>query len=294
MVYLIAAIAFGCLIVERLWPANDLPRVRAWWARIILVNSVQLGMVILAGLTWDRWFQRFSLFSISESLGPISAGFVAYLVSTFVYYIWHRVRHESNFFWRVCHQLHHSPQRIEVLTSFYKHPVEIALNALLSSAIVYVLLGCSLEAVAVYTLLIAVAEFFYHWNIRTPRWVGYLIQRPESHRIHHKYKHHTQNYADLPVWDFIFGTFNNAKKSPPRCGFDDWREDRFDDMLAFRDVHAKDAADISPMHLLPTCIGCSKRWACAAARGVTAPEKGLVRPGRDAEPIEFNQHEKQR
>src|SRR6202049_1943125 len=43
------------IVVEKLWPAVELPRVRAWWARVIAVNAVQLGIVILAGVTWDRW-----------------------------------------------------------------------------------------------------------------------------------------------------------------------------------------------------------------------------------------------
>jgi hypothetical protein len=28
-------------------------------------------------------------------------------------------------FWLIFHQLHHSPSRIEAVTSFYKHPIEI-------------------------------------------------------------------------------------------------------------------------------------------------------------------------
>lgn len=263
---IILGVALCLFTVERLFPANQLPRVRAWWARIALVNAVQLGIVILAGLSWDKWMRGWSLFSLSEHVGPLLAGGGAYLVSTFVYYWWHRYRHESRFFWRLCHQIHHSPRRIELLTSFYKHPVEILINSVLSSAIVYPLLGCTIEAAAVYTVFIAVAEFFYHWNVTTPRWLGYLIQRPESHRIHHKYQHHTQNFADLPLWDWMFGTLDNAKGKTANCGFDDWREDRIDDMLAFRDIHAAGTSNVSPLHLLPTCIGCSKRWACTESR----------------------------
>lgn len=63
----------------------------------------------------------------------------------------------------------------------------------------------------------------------------------------------------------LFGTFRNPKASevPAACGYDDWREDRFDDILAFRDIHAAGTEGRQPLHLLPTCIGCSKRWACA-------------------------------
>jgi sterol desaturase/sphingolipid hydroxylase (fatty acid hydroxylase superfamily) len=265
MIWIIIAVAAGMIAVERIWPANELPRVRAWWWRIAAINLVQLGIVVLAGLTWDRWLAGAALIRLREHLGLVGQALVAYVVSTFVYYWWHRVRHESKLFWRLCHQLHHSPRRIEVLTSFYKHPVEITINSLLSAVIVYPLLGCDPAAGALYTLLTAFAEYFYHWNVHTPHWLGYLVQRPESHRVHHQYRHHTQNFADLPVWDWLFGTLQNPRTAPARCGFDDWREDRFEDLLAFRDLHAKGARERAPLGFLPTCIGCSKRWACAAA-----------------------------
>jgi sterol desaturase/sphingolipid hydroxylase (fatty acid hydroxylase superfamily) len=237
---------------------------------VIVVNAVQLGIVLLAGITWERWLQGASLFHSRERFGVAGQGTLAYFVSTFVYYWWHRVRHESRWFWRICHQLHHSPRRIELVT-FYKHPVEIVLNSLLSAAIVYPLLGCSPRAGALYTFLTAIAEFFYHWNVNTPRWLGYLFQRPESHRVHHQYGHHTQNFADLPLWDFLFGTFDNPRRFASTCGYDDWREDRLEDMLAFRDVHASAAGATRPLTFLPTCIGCSKRWACAA--GAASPSQ---------------------
>ncbi len=271
MIWLLIAIAAAMVVVERLWPAMQLPRVRAWWPRVMLINLVQIGMVILAGHTWDRWLAQASLVQLQRFMGDVPQALVAYFVSTFIYYWWHRVRHESRWFWRVCHQLHHSPRRIELLTSFYKHPVELLFNSLLSAAIVYLLLGGSVRAGAYYTFLTAVAEYFYHWNISTPRWVGYLIQRPESHRIHHQYRHHTNNFADLPVWDALFGTFKNPARFEATCGFDDWREDRFEDLLAFRDVNSSNAETLSPLHFLPTCIGCSKRWACTESRQKPRP-----------------------
>ncbi len=258
MLLLLATIAAGMLIVERLWPGNVLPHSRYWWLRIALVNAVQLGIVLVAGWTWDQWFARISLLRIGDYLGNLPAAAVTYLISTFVYYWWHRVRHESDFFWRLCHQIHHSPRRIEVLASFYKHPVEIFLNSILSALLVFALLGCSVEVAAIYTAITAVAEYFYHWNIRTPRWIGWLIQRPESHRIHHQRNHHSQNYADLPLWDWMFGTLKNPRTSPAHCGFTPDREQRFQDMIAFRDVHASPSKKPLPIN----CIGCRKRWAC--------------------------------
>lgn len=250
-------------LVERLWPAHDLPRVENWWGRVVLTNLAQAGVVLLVGMTWDRWMTGLRVpWAIRDHLGlgwQVAAGYIAI---TFVYYWWHRLRHDSALFWRLCHQLHHSPQRMEVLMSFYKHPVEIALNGLLSSAIIYTVLGCSVEAATLITLATGVAEYFYHWNIRTPRWLGPFFQRPESHRVHHQRARHTHNYSDIPLWDMLFGTYENPREAVAECGFEAAREDRFDDMLAFRDVHGMGAKKQAPLQYLPTCIGCSKRWVC--------------------------------
>jgi sterol desaturase/sphingolipid hydroxylase (fatty acid hydroxylase superfamily) len=48
---------------------------------------------------------------------------------------------------------------------------------------VYTLLGLSPEAGAIYTMCTALGEFFYHASVRTPRWVDFVFQRPEMHRI---------------------------------------------------------------------------------------------------------------
>ena len=273
MLILIFAIAAGCIAAERFWPAMELPRVRAWWPRVLLINAIQLGITVLAGATWNRWFDRTSLFHLRDYLPAWTSALVVYTFSTFVFYWWHRYRHESQFFWRTLHQIHHSARRLEILTSFYKHPVEIWLNSIISSLMVYTLFGCDVQTAGYYTFLIAVGEFFYHWNIKTPRWIGYVFQRPESHRVHHQFRHHTNNFADLPIWDMLFGTFKNPAKFRGRCGYEAWREDRFDDMIVFRDLHLPAVANSAPLHFLPTCIGCSKRWACAAANAQPNPQE---------------------
>lgn len=265
---MLAAVA-AMFLVERWWPANDLPRVRSWWPRVVLTNAAQAGVVILLGQSWDLLMDRaadLQPWALRKHVGTAAQVGIGYITITFVYYWWHRLRHDSALFWRLCHQLHHSPRRMEVLMSFYKHPVEITLNGLLSSAVTYVLLGCSVESAALVTLATGVAELFYHWNIKTPVWLGPFFQRPESHRVHHRRHHHTHNYSDIPLWDMLFGTYQNPKAPVEKCGFDPTKEDRFTDMLAFRDVHAAGADESPPLHLLPTCLGCSKRWACHQAR----------------------------
>ena len=204
---------------------------------MLLINAIQAGIVTVAGFTWDVWLNRAALLRLEDHLGIVPQALIAYMVSSFVYYWWHRWRHTSEFWWTVCHQLHHSPRQIEILTAFYKHPVEITLNSILSAAITYTLLGISIEAAALYTGMAAAAEFFYHWNVRTPVWLGPIFQRPESHRVHHKRSYHTSNYADLPVLDIMFGTYGESPSTDRRLRLHEDREDRLEDMIAFRDLH---------------------------------------------------------
>jgi sterol desaturase/sphingolipid hydroxylase (fatty acid hydroxylase superfamily) len=231
------AILAACFVLERLRPGWALPQVRTWPVRVVTVNLFQLAVVLLAGVTWERWLASWSAFRLSDSLGSWAGGFVAYFIATFVFYWWHRWRHESDFLWRTLHQIHHSAQRIEVATSFYKHPVEMIINSVIGSLLVYTLLGLSVEAASIYTFFTAVGEFFYHTNVRSPRWVGYLFQRPEMHRIHHEYGRHRNNYGDFVWWDMLFGTYENPKAFRSSCGFDADKEERLGEMLAFRDVH---------------------------------------------------------
>ncbi|MFP3181068.1 MAG: sterol desaturase family protein [Paraburkholderia sp.] len=122
-------------------------------------------------------------------------------------------------------------------TSFYKHPGEMVVNSIIGSVLVYTLLGLSIEAGGAYTFCTALGEFFYHMNIRTPRWGGLFFQRPEMHRIHHRYGRHKNNYGDITWWDMLFGTYENPREWRYTCGFDEEKERRLIEMLAYRDVH---------------------------------------------------------
>ena len=62
--WILCAFVF-CFVLERLLPGWHLPAVKSWPARVIAVNTIQLGVVVLAGLTWERWLSNWSVFSLS-------------------------------------------------------------------------------------------------------------------------------------------------------------------------------------------------------------------------------------
>jgi sterol desaturase/sphingolipid hydroxylase (fatty acid hydroxylase superfamily) len=211
--------------LEQLRPNAVLEKVPHWYSRAFVFNSAQAIIATGSTYLWDAWFAQLPLFSLKTL--PLGLQVLAgYLTITFIYYWWHRLRHSVPVLWRYLHQLHHSPVRIEIITSFYKHPMEILANGILTSAILYILLGLSVTAVGLCVLTTALAELVYHMNIKTPRIMGLFFQRPEMHRIHHQQGLHHYNYSDLPVWDMLFGTYSNPAVVENKTGFPNNNENK--------------------------------------------------------------------
>lgn len=237
MLSIIIFIGITLITLERIYPDRVLPIVKGWWSRVIMINIMQFFIVILGMFTWDVWFKSHQWY-VLDGLPNFMLGFLGYLVITFVFYWWHRVRHDANFLWLTFHQLHHSASRLETITSFYKHPLEIVVNSLFMGSISYLLLGLNVEAVAWTILYSSIGEYVYHMNIKTPHWMGYFFQRPEMHKIHHKEGVHYNNFSDIPLWDMLFGTYENPKvRQEEACGFSKDAETQFTKILGFKNVN---------------------------------------------------------
>ena len=236
---IVATVLF--LILERVFPGRELPNSKGWYGRALLINLAQLLIILATARLWIHIFGGVSLFKFSSWDMPLAEGFVGGFIGTFFFYWWHRLRHAKRF-WLVFHQVHHSPSRIEILTSFYKHPVEILSDAILSALVLYPFLGCSLMGAFWYNFFGATGEYFYHANVRTPKWLRFFIQTPELHSIHHQYDVHKYNFGDIPMWDRLFGTYKDATEFAGRCGFPKGAEEKLGDMLVFKDVYYEDPA----------------------------------------------------
>lgn len=235
VIILAATVLF--FLAERILPGRELPEAPGWYVRAAFLNLMQVGIVLLAGVVWNKWLQSWSLFHIAATVPPFCEGLLGWFIGTFVFYWWHRARHKSNLLWRVFHQVHHSPSRIELLTAFYKHPAEIAADSILSSVLLFSLLGASPMAGAWFNVFAVIGEYFYHSNLSTPRWIGYFLQRPEHHSIHHQLDVHDFNYGDITWWDRLFGTFRDTPDFAPQCGFPENHEKHLGRMLVFRDSY---------------------------------------------------------
>jgi len=225
----------GLMIWEALFPARELPKVRNWKIRgltsffIFFYLSTYLPMFI------DPYLEKYRLLDITflGTVGGAVAGLLLYELGIYVYHI---SIHKVNFLWRTFHQMHHSAERVDTYGAFYFSPLDMIGFTVLGSLCFALLIGLSPQAITVTLLSINFLGIFQHANIKTPRWLGYIIQRPESHTVHHGKGIHRYNYSDLPVFDIIFGTFYNPTRYENETGFYHGASGRLADMLLFKDV----------------------------------------------------------
>ena len=234
---LVPATFFVMLAAERRWPARQFPARRGWTLLgivfLLLVGALSTVVPLAVDPAWlvqHRWLD-------GSRLGVVAGTAVGYLVLSGLMYAWHRTLHQVGWLWRLTHQLHHSPQRIDIPGSVLFHPTEIVAQVLLQLFVTLVVLGLDPVAAALTGYVAAFYGMFQHLNMHTPRWLGYVIQRPEAHCEHHRLGVHAFNYGDLPVWDLLLGTFRNPAHFEGRCGFEGPADRRLGAMLAFRDVN---------------------------------------------------------
>jgi sterol desaturase/sphingolipid hydroxylase (fatty acid hydroxylase superfamily) len=224
--------------IERLRPARAFPERRGWaWmgvAFLLLIGTLSTVVPLLIPANWltgHRWLD-------GARLGVAGGAFVGYVLLSGLMYAAHRLYHGVPWLWQLTHQLHHSPQRVDMPGGVLFHPLEVVLQVVFQLFVTVIVLGLDPVAAAIVGYVAAFYGMFQHWNVHTPRWVGYLIQRPEAHCEHHRRGVHAHNYGDLPVWDLLLGTFLNPPHFTGECGFDAPSDRSMGAMLAFRDVNA--------------------------------------------------------
>jgi sterol desaturase/sphingolipid hydroxylase (fatty acid hydroxylase superfamily) len=223
------------LLLDLVHRAKRYDAPRGWRIRALAVTVFAFFFATKVGELWDGALGSWSLID-GAALGTAGGALVGILVYELFHYGYHRLAHRVNFIWRNAHQMHHSAESLDAFGANYSHPTDIVVWTTLPVLVLVPLLGLAPEAIAIVAAFIAFNAAFQHANIRTPRWLGYLIQRPESHAIHHARGVHRYNYSDLPLWDMVFRTFRNPERFEREQGFYKGASARIGAMLIGRDV----------------------------------------------------------
>ncbi|NJK33581.1 MAG: sterol desaturase family protein [Oscillatoriales cyanobacterium SM2_2_1] len=171
-------------------------RIVSEWLLMSLVNSSRIGLDVC----------------------PIAFQVIlALLVSDLMYYLLHRLMHQTPWLWQF-HMVHHSSVELDWLATVRIHPLEQILIKISQMAPLY-LLGFPPAVLAIFMLCSAGMAFWIHANVpwRFPilRW---LIVTPEYHHWHHHYqpKEQHKNFAVLfPLWDLLGGTLSLPEGDMP-------------------------------------------------------------------------------
>jgi len=233
--YIVFVLYGGLMLWEALFPARKLPKIKFWRLKGISAFFLFFFLSSYLPILWDGYLAEYQLFNLS-SLGTYWGAFVGVMIYEFGVYIWHRSMHKNKYLWRVFHQLHHSAERMDTYGTFYFSPMDMIGFTALGSLCLVVIAGFTAEASTLIILFTTFLAVFQHSNIKTHRWIGYIIQRPEAHSIHHAKDIHAFNYSDIPVFDIIFGTFKNPKEYSHESGFYYGASSKVIDMLMFKDI----------------------------------------------------------
>ncbi|MEK6154009.1 sterol desaturase family protein [Flavobacteriaceae bacterium 3-367] len=232
----VLAIYMILMIWEALFPARQLPKIKFWKVRGLTAFAFFFYLSSYLPLFTDPYLEPYRLFDLT-GLGALGGGLLGVLLYEFGVYVWHRALHTSNFLWRTFHQMHHSAERLDTYGAFYFSPMDMIGWTVLGSVCFALLVGLSPQAITVTLLVTNFLGMFQHANIKTPRWLGYIVQRPESHTVHHAKGIHKHNYSDLPVFDILFGTFQNPKDYEHPTGFYYGASAKVLQMLSFKDLN---------------------------------------------------------
>jgi sterol desaturase/sphingolipid hydroxylase (fatty acid hydroxylase superfamily) len=237
-VSLIVFAIYGALIVwEEVAPARPLPRVPGWRMRGLIAFAAYFFLSSYLPFLWAERLSRFQLVDLT-GLGTLGGALVGLMVYEAGVYVWHRAMHGSDWLWRAFHQLHHSAERLDTYGAFWFSPLDMLGWTALSSVCLTLLVGLTPEASVAVLYVTTFLSVFQHANVRTPHWLGFVVQRPENHSYHHERGMHARNYSDLPIFDWLLGTLHNPRDFAGAVGFYDGASRRVAAMLAMRDVTA--------------------------------------------------------
>jgi sterol desaturase/sphingolipid hydroxylase (fatty acid hydroxylase superfamily) len=166
-------------------------------------------------------------------------GVLYWIVFDLGYWFAHFLMHRIPVLWEF-HKVHHSAEVLTPLTEFRQHPVELFLFPLCTGTAVGVLFGAAehllgAERQGLTLVWINIVLFAYNMTLLHLRhshvwiplrgWLGYVLQSPAHHQIHHSTdpKHFNKNLGfGLSIWDWAFRTlYIPAKREALEFGLGD-------------------------------------------------------------------------
>lgn len=199
-----------CVILERFAQAREFPRIAWWPAKGAIAAGLFFILTVIVPVAISTAIGSIHLIDLRSSNLLLQAALATLLLQAGVY-AWHRTVHGVPWLWRKFHRVHHSPTRVDTWGSLYFHPVDVVLAIVIQGAGPAFLVHFDSGPLGIAGAIGLFLSVFQHTNVSTPHWLGYIVTRPEAHCIHHEKGVRGYNYADLAIFDMLFGTFRNPR-----------------------------------------------------------------------------------
>lgn len=184
------------------------------WTNIALgFGSVAFGAVFafIQTFFYEGIYQNFALFQMPMNVWWSWA--ILLFADDFLYYWFHRISHESRFFWNF-HVVHHSSNQYNLSVA-----VRQSWFSGIAHWIFYLPLaffGFPLWAFLFMHGLNLIYQFWIHTKTiyKFPKFIELIFNTPSHHRVHHGVndEYLDKNYAGIFIfWDRIFGSFVEEK-----------------------------------------------------------------------------------
>jgi sterol desaturase/sphingolipid hydroxylase (fatty acid hydroxylase superfamily) len=177
-----------------------------------MLVAIALGGLVLLIFSWLYTHRQWTL--------PANTWWVwvlCFFADDFTYYWFHRISHESRWFW-ASHSVHHSSDRYNLSTALRQ-----TWTGTLSGSFLFwawmPLAGFHPAMVLFMQSVSLIYQFWIHTEAidRMPRWFEAVLNTPSHHRVHHgsDEEYLDRNYAGtLIVWDRLFGSFYVEGRTP--------------------------------------------------------------------------------
>jgi len=171
------------------------PLALSWFFSVTLIRYISA-----LDLSITQWWPHDSPLVVQVAMTLTMAELLRY---------WLHVAAHKTKLWRL-HAVHHSSKKLYWLNVGRFHPTEKGLQYLLD-VLPFIILGVSVEVLAVHFVFYAVNGFYKHSNVHARYGIlNYVISTADLHRWHHSRaaRESNTNYGNnLIVWDLVFGTW---------------------------------------------------------------------------------------
>ncbi|MFN3988703.1 MAG: sterol desaturase family protein [Erythrobacter sp.] len=217
-IWILAAVYFGSVILERLWAIRSNPGYNNRDALCsiglnLLANGINLAIGLL--IPFAIYVAVYDNLRLFESIPLLAAIPLAFVLHEFAYYWDHRLAHRVGLLWAF-HAIHHSSNEFNHSTAARGFFLDGQLKTYFACLAAFI----GIDPV-LFIAISVITGIFGIWNHASwvPRlgWLDQVLMTPKMHKVHHanQPQYIDRNYSQVTLlFDHLFGSVTQIDEEP--------------------------------------------------------------------------------